>query len=199
MLWRTLIVVSWALVACGGKTAGDATSPSDSHSDAGTGAGTVFPPAGSSADAGSVSNTPTPVPSAPSTAPDAAAPPAACIAANRLDRDSFDVAAFALATCLKVPSTANCRRIHDATEDSLTLTELDEGVGTLRFDYANASVTGGPHTLLGTQLGQNGQSDVIMKASGIANTFTLEDSLTTLYVAASDVTTATPLFDCTYQ
>lgn len=84
--------------------------------------------------------------------------------------------------------------MHTASEDSLTLTGLDEGVGTIRFVYT--SVTG-THSVVGSRMVGSTATDTVLTAARIPAQITLEQALATLYAgdehsSASFVCTITP-------
>jgi len=104
-----------------------------------------------------------------------------CTAQNYLSRDSFEVAAGGVGACLQEPSLPICTRVHDLVEDSLTVSNLDQGVGTLRFVYtANSD---GTHELVGqgTPDVTPAPGDTVLAAQHVPATVPLEDALLGFY------------------
>jgi hypothetical protein len=153
--------------ACGGANA--PSIPSDDS----------VPPAGAAS-----TSTPTlaPAPAPPTPPPPAASPTSGCTWSNLLDRDSFYVVADALRSCVATPSVSGCTRVHSATEDSLTIADLDEGVGTIRFMY---TATNEGHAVLGSRIVSPTTNETVLTAAGVPAAITLEQALTTFFAAES--------------
>jgi hypothetical protein len=99
-----------------------------------------------------------------------------------LDRDSFYVVAGALEKCVATPSASGCTRVHSATEDTLTMAGLDEGVGTIQFMYTTVN---GSHSLLGSRVVSPTTNETVLTAAGVPAAITLDQALTTLFAAES--------------
>jgi hypothetical protein len=110
-----------------------------------------------------------------------------CVASNFLSHDSFDVVAEALTQCFD--QNGGCTT-HSAS--SIALPNLDEGNGDVSFDYATDA--DGTHTLVGHGNPDAGSAPpgIILQASGIPSTVSLDSALSTLYLNATT-------FTCTWQ
>lgn len=177
-----LAVVALLLSGCGGQTT-DVPAPTPSSM------APAPSPAPTSANTGNPATT---TPAAP--AKPAPASPTACTATNLLDRDSFDVTSYGIAGCVNDPHAARCSRVHTASEDSLTVADLDEGVGTLRFAYSTAA--DGSHGLLGVRWQDAKAGATVIEAAGIPAAVTLEAALTVLF---SDDGSPKKAFACTFK
>jgi len=104
-----------------------------------------------------------------------------CTAQNYLSRDSFDIAAAGVGACLQQPTLPICIRVQNPVEDSLTVQNLDQGVGTLVFVYTHNS--DGTNDLVGhgTPDVTPAPGDTILAAQHLPADISLEAALLGFY------------------
>lgn len=121
---------------------------------------------------------------------EADAPATACTVSNYLDPDSFDVVAAAIASCLGGLPSSSCMQ----GVNTLSLSNLDQGVGPIQFVYSDAS--DGAHKLVGhgTPAVTPAPPGIVFDAQGIPAAVAFDEALSAFYSENGKVP-----FGCAWQ